>query len=48
MTGGTSYQRWLGFPNEAYVFAAAVYFVLCFAMGQYSQALERDLQPQGR
>jgi general L-amino acid transport system permease protein len=35
---------WLGFAAEAYVFAAAVYFTLCFAMSLYSQRLERDLR----
>ncbi|MCS6892475.1 MAG: amino acid ABC transporter permease [Rhodovarius sp.] len=33
--------NWLGFPTEAYVYAATVYFVLCFAMSRYSLALER-------
>ncbi len=40
--------NWLGFPTEAYVYAAAVYFVLCFAMSKYSQRLERDFTPAGR
>ncbi|MBS7788768.1 amino acid ABC transporter permease [Roseococcus sp. SDR] len=40
--------NWLGFPTEAYVFAAGVYFVLCFAMSKYSQKLERDFQPAQR
>ncbi len=39
--------QWLGFATEAYVFAAAVYFVLCFAMSRYAQALERDFRPEG-
>jgi general L-amino acid transport system permease protein len=33
---------WLGFTVEAYVYAAAVYFVLCFAMSRYSRRLEAD------
>jgi len=33
--------RWAGFGAEAYVFAAAVYFVFCFAMSLYSRKLER-------
>jgi general L-amino acid transport system permease protein len=40
--------QWLGFPTEAYVFAAGVYFLLCFAMSRYSQRLERDFQPGTR
>ena len=40
--------NWLGFPNEAYVFAAFVYFILCFGMSKYSQRLERDLSPELR
>jgi len=31
---------WLGFTVEAYVYAAVVYFVLCFAMSRYSRRLE--------
>ncbi len=36
--------NWLGFPTEAYVYAAGVYFLLCFAMSKYSQRLEADLR----
>ena len=35
--------NWLGFATEAYVYAAAVYFVCCYAMSQYSQRLEISL-----
>jgi general L-amino acid transport system permease protein len=35
---------WSGFGVEAYLFAALVYFVFCFAMSRYSQRLERDLR----
>jgi len=34
--------RWAGFGIEAYVFAAAVYFVFCFAMSLYSRRLEAN------
>ena len=34
---------WSGFGVEAYVFAAAVYFLFCYSMSAYSQRLERDL-----
>ncbi len=40
--------NWLGFPTEAYLFAAFVYFVLCFAMSRYSMSLERSLRPETR
>jgi general L-amino acid transport system permease protein len=32
---------WSGFGLEAYLFAALVYFVFCFAMSLYSKRLER-------
>jgi general L-amino acid transport system permease protein len=35
--------RWRGFYVEAYAFVAAIYFVFCFFMSRYSQALERSL-----
>ena len=41
-------SNWLGFGTEAYLFAAFVYFVLCFAMSKYSQRLERDFRPAGQ
>jgi general L-amino acid transport system permease protein len=40
--------NWLGFPTEAYVFAAGVYFLLCFAMSRYSMSLEKSLRPGSR
>jgi general L-amino acid transport system permease protein len=40
--------NWLGFPTEAYLFAAGVYFLLCFAMSRYSMSLERSLRPESR
>jgi general L-amino acid transport system permease protein len=36
-------SNWLGFATEAYVYAATVYFVACYAMSRYSQNLERSL-----
>jgi general L-amino acid transport system permease protein len=35
---------WLGFATEGYVFAGAVFWVFCFAMSQYSQAVELKLK----
>ncbi|HWJ74132.1 MAG TPA: amino acid ABC transporter permease [Kaistia sp.] len=36
--------NWIGFYNEAYAFAAAVYFTLAFAASRYSLWLERRLR----
>ena len=33
---------WSGFGVEAYLFAALVYFVFCFAMSRYSRRFERE------
>lgn len=38
--------NWLGFATEAYLYAAAVYFVACYAMSKYSQRLEVELSPE--
>jgi len=35
--------EWLGFDTEGYVFAAAIFWVFCFAMSRYSIALEAKL-----
>lgn len=32
--------EWLGFSIEGYLFAAFIYFVLCFSMGKYARRLE--------
>ena len=37
----TTDSAWLGFYDEAYLFAAAIYFVLCFSGSRYSLWLER-------
>lgn len=34
---------WLGFSIEGYVFAASVFWIFCFGMSRYSQALEKKL-----
>lgn len=34
-------SEWLGFTKEAYVFAAIVFWVLCFAISRYSVHLEK-------
>ncbi len=34
---------WQGFSMEAYVFIAAIYFIFCYSMSKYSQALEKRL-----
>lgn len=35
--------KWLGYSVEGYVFCAVVYWVFCFGMSRYSQAVERKL-----
>lgn len=35
--------QWKGYDSEAYVFVAFVFFICCYALSQYSQALERKL-----
>ncbi len=35
--------NWLGYSIEGYVFAGAVFWIFCFGMSRYSQALERKL-----
>lgn len=35
---------WQGFGTEAYLFAAAIYFVFCLAMSRYGQHTERRLR----
>jgi general L-amino acid transport system permease protein len=34
---------WLGFSTEGYVFAAAIFFICCFAMSAYGRSMERRL-----
>lgn len=33
--------EWLGFDAEAFVFCAAIYWVLCFSLSRYGRSLER-------
>lgn len=40
--------NWLGFYSEAYIFAACVYFTICFTGSRYSLWLERRLNGAGR
>jgi len=40
--------KWLGFYDEAYLFVAAIYFVLCFAGSRYSRWLEKLLNRSAR
>ena len=35
--------HWLGYAVEGYVFAALIFWIFCFGMSRYSQALERKL-----
>ncbi len=36
-------SAWLGFSTESFVFAALIFWILCFSMSRYSQFLERKL-----
>lgn len=36
-------SEWLGFSEEGYFFAGALFWVFCFSMSRYSQKLERSL-----
>lgn len=40
----TTDPNWMGFYDEAYILAALIYFVLCFAGSRYSLWLERRLR----
>jgi general L-amino acid transport system permease protein len=40
--------QWLGFPTEAYVFAAVTFLLICGGLNRYAQRLERDLRPEAR
>ena len=42
-----SEPAWTGFGVEAYLFAAAGYFLFCYPMSRYSQNLERQAAPRG-
>ena len=39
---------WLGFSVEGYVFAAFVFWMMCFSMSRYSQHLEKKLSTEHR
>ncbi len=38
--------KWLGMAAEGYVFAGAVFWVICFAMSRYSQKIEKKLSTE--
>jgi general L-amino acid transport system permease protein len=40
--------KWVGFGVEVYAFAAAVYFVFCWAISRYSRYLERVLMARSQ
>lgn len=42
-----SEPAWTGFGVEAYLFAAAGYFLFCYPMSRYSRNLERQATPSG-
>ena len=39
-----SNPEWMGFSTEAYLFTAAIYFVGCFVMSNFSRRLEKKLK----
>jgi len=39
-----SNPEWMGYSNEAYLFTAAIYFVGCFFMSNFSRRLEKELK----
>ena len=40
----TTDREWLGFYDEAYLMAAAIYFLLCYGGSRYSRWLEHRLR----
>ena len=40
--------QWLGFTTEVYLFIAAVYFAMCYAVSRYSRFLETRFGPASR
>ena len=38
-------KEWLGFTKEAYIFAAIVFWIFCFAISRYSVYLEKTYHP---
>ena len=34
---------WMGFPFEGYIYAASVYFIICFTLSRYSLRVEKKL-----
>ena len=38
--------EWLGMATEGYVFAAFVFWIICFSMSRYSQNLEKKLSTE--
>ncbi|WP_020409370.1 amino acid ABC transporter permease [Hahella ganghwensis] len=40
--------NWLGFSVEGYIFVAFMFWIFCFSMSRYSQALERKLNTSHR
>ena len=43
---GKTNPKWLGMSAEGYVFAGAVFWVICFSMSRYSQKLEKKLSTE--
>ena len=43
MKSSLAHPEWMGYSREAYLFVAAIYFVFCFIMSNYSRKLEKEL-----
>lgn len=43
MKSTLAHPEWMGYSTEAYLFVATVYFLLCYAMSNYSRRLEKEL-----
>lgn len=41
VTAALSDPRWIGSPTEAYVFVAAVYWVICFGLSRWGRSIEQ-------
>ncbi|MHB2168997.1 amino acid ABC transporter permease [Alsobacter sp. R-9] len=41
VTAALSDPRWIGSPTEAYVFVAAVYWIICFGLSRWGRSIER-------
>lgn len=43
MKSTLAHPEWMGYSREAYLFVAAIYFIFCYLMSNYSRKLEKEL-----